>query len=175
MGRDRYKIVDSSYPYHITCTIRNWHPIFMDPDVVTIIISSLKFLQKEDLILYAYVIMENHLHLIVKSDNLSEKVKRFKSFTATEIVNYYSSTLKTKHLKKFKYINKLTHSKHKIWEEGFHPVMIENPETMSVKLKYVHENPVRRGYVDEAESWKYSSARNYSGQKGLIDVVTEWW
>ncbi len=146
----------------------------MDPEVVDIIIASLKYLQKENLIIFAYVIMENHIHFIVKSDNLSELIRRFKSYTATEIINYYSSTLKTKHLKKFKYINKLTHSKHKIWEEGFHPVMIENPETMSVKLKYVHENPVRRGYVDEAESWRYSSARNYSGQKGLVDVVTEW-
>jgi len=174
LGRDRYKIVDSSYPYHITCTISNWYPIFMDPEVVDIIIASLKYLQKEDLIIFAYVIMENHLHLIVKSDNLSEIIRRFKSYTATEIVNYYSSSLKTKQLKKFNYINNLAHSKHKIWEEGFHPVMIENTKIMSVKLKYVHENPVRRGYVDEMESWRYSSARNYSGQKGLIDVVTDW-
>ena len=146
----------------------------MDPEVVDIIIASLKYLQKEDLIIFAYVIMENHLHLIVKSDNLSEIIRRFKSYTATEIVNYYSSSLKTKQLKKFNYINNLSHSKHKIWEEGFHPVMIENTKIMSVKLKYVHENPVRRGYVDEMESWRYSSARNYSGQKGLIDVVTDW-
>jgi len=146
----------------------------MDPEVVDIIIASLKYLQKEDLIIFAYVIMENHLHLIVKSDNLSEIIRRFKSYTATEIVNYYSSSLKTKQLKKFNYINNLAHSKHKIWEEGFHPVMIENTKIMSVKLKYVHENPVRRGYVDEMESWRYSSARNYSGQKGLIDVVTDW-
>lgn len=114
MGRDRYKVVDTKYPYHITCTINNWYPIFIYPEIVNIIIDSLKYLQKEDLTIFAYVIMENHLHLIVKSDNLSEKIRRFKSYTATEIVKYYSLTFKTKHLKKFKYINKLTHSKHKI-------------------------------------------------------------
>ena len=34
--------------------------------------------------------------------------------------------------------------------------------------------PVVRGYVDDPVHWRYSSARNYAGQLGLIDVVTDW-
>ena len=34
---------------------------------------------------------------------------------------------------------------------------------MISKIKYIHENPVKRGYVDEATHWRYSSARDYEG------------
>jgi putative transposase len=39
------------------------------------------------------------------------------------------------------------------------------------RLKYIHNNPVKRGYVDLPEHWRYSSARDYLGQKGLLPVV----
>ena len=41
---------------------------------------------------------------------------------------------------------------------------------MREKLDYIHQNPVKRGYVDKAEHWRSSSARNYEGQAGVIDV-----
>ena len=39
------------------------------------------------------------------------------------------------------------------------------------KLDYIHQNPVVAGFVEEPEHWIYSSARDYEGEKGLIDVV----
>ena len=107
MGRDRYKILDTSSPYHITCTIRDWYPLFMNTDIIDIIYSSLKFLQKEDLLIYAYVIMENHLHLIAKSEILQTQIQRFKSYTATEILVYLKNFSHPQLLRNFKYINKI--------------------------------------------------------------------
>jgi putative transposase len=45
---------------------------------------------------------------------------------------------------------------------------------MLQKLEYIHYNPVKRGYVDEPTDWRSSSARNYAGRPGLIEVVTDW-
>jgi len=45
---------------------------------------------------------------------------------------------------------------------------------MVQKIEYIHNNPVRRGYVDEPQHWRYSSASNYAGTGGLIEVTTEW-
>jgi hypothetical protein len=42
------------------------------------------------------------------------------------------------------------------------------------KLEYTHNNPLRRGYVDDMLHWRYSSARNYAGQAGLLPVRTDW-
>jgi hypothetical protein len=63
---------------------------------------------------------------------------------------------------------------YQLWQEGSHPEQITSDEMMLQKLEYSHNNPIRRGYVDEATHWRYSSARNYEGRKGLIDVVTDW-
>jgi hypothetical protein len=53
--------------------------------------------------------------------------------------------------------------------------LIENDEVLRQKLDYIHQNPVKRGYVDLAEHWRYSSARNYAGQDGLLPVFMDWW
>ena len=41
---------------------------------------------------------------------------------------------------------------------------------MEQKLDYLHNNPVVEGIVDEPEDYVYSSARDYAGKKGLIDI-----
>ncbi|MEZ4867193.1 MAG: hypothetical protein R3C14_38070 [Caldilineaceae bacterium] len=42
------------------------------------------------------------------------------------------------------------------------------------KIEYIHNHPVQRGYVELPTHWRYSSARNYAGQEGLIPVQTTW-
>jgi putative transposase len=61
-----------------------------------------------------------------------------------------------------------------LWQEGSYPEWIQNDEMMRQKIEYIHQNPVKRGYVDLPEHWRYSSARNYAGQDGLIDVNIKW-
>jgi putative transposase len=63
---------------------------------------------------------------------------------------------------------------YQLWQEGSQPKEIQNDEMMRQKLEYIHYNPVKRGYVDLPEHWRYSSARNYLGQDGLVYVVTDW-
>jgi hypothetical protein len=67
-----------------------------------------------------------------------------------------------------------TDREHQLWQEGAHPEMIEGEAVMLRKLTYIHDNPVARGYVDDPLHWRYSSARNYDGKAGLIDVTTRW-
>ena len=45
---------------------------------------------------------------------------------------------------------------------------------MKDKIEYIHNNPVKRGYVDESQHWRYSSARDYEGLRGLLDVELFW-
>ncbi len=70
MGRSRYKIVDPKQPHFITCTVLHWIPVFTRPATVDIVLDSLRFLMGEGLKVYAYVILENHLHLLVQSEQL---------------------------------------------------------------------------------------------------------
>jgi hypothetical protein len=63
---------------------------------------------------------------------------------------------------------------YQFWQEGSHPQGIEGEAMLRQKLEYIHQNPVKRGYVDEPEHWRWSSARNYAGREGMIEVFTDW-
>ena len=93
MARSRYKFFPGdTLPYFITATSVNWLPLFSNPEIAKIIFDSLAFLQKEKrIILYAYVLMENHLHLTAAADNLSKELANFKSFTARQSIDYYTA------------------------------------------------------------------------------------
>ena len=59
---------------------------------------------------------------------------------------------------------------YQFWQEGVHAEMVFSEDIMRQKLKYIHENPVKRGYVAQAGHWRYSSAGHYEGLGGLIDI-----
>jgi hypothetical protein len=67
-----------------------------------------------------------------------------------------------------------TESEYQVWEEGSKPKQIDTDKVMDQKLDYMHNNPLKRGYVDDPVHWRYSSARNYAGLPGLIEVITDW-
>ena len=63
---------------------------------------------------------------------------------------------------------------YQLWQEGIQPKLIGNDSMMIEKINYIHQNPVKRGYIDEAKQWRYSSARDYEGEEGLIEVCRVW-
>jgi len=177
MGRSRYKIYEHTHPHFVTCTVLNWLPIFTRKESVDILLDSLKYLQKEeDLKLYAYVILENHIHLVVQSNDVSKSMRHFKSFTAKALLKLLQKENAETLLKQFQFYKK-AHKKDKtyqLWQEGYQPKLIQTDAMMLNKIGYIHENPVKRGYVDEARHWRYSSARDYEGISGLIEVEKFW-
>ena len=177
MGRSRYKIYHPQQPHFLTNTIINWLPIFTRPATVNILLQSFQYLQQQhQLKLYGFVILENHMHWLAQSENLPKDIHRFKSYTAKMIIRHLQQQQQYKLLKQLAFYKK----KHKadrqyqLWEEGSHPEEIQGEQMLLQKLEYIHLNPVKRGYVDDASDWRYSSARNYQQGEGLIDVVTSW-
>ncbi len=177
MGRSRYQFEEPNKPHFMTLTICGWQPIFTQPETVQIILDSWIYLQKEgDFKLYGYVILENHIHFVAQSEDMQKDLQRFKSYTARQIIDY----LKAKNIKLilqqlafYKKAHK-SESDYQLWQEGSHPQLIESEDVLRQKLDYMHNNPVKRGYIDRPEHWRYSSARDYMGDIGLIDVFKQW-
>jgi REP element-mobilizing transposase RayT len=89
--RSRYRIFETEYPYCMTCTIVGWAPIFTRPETFELIYDSWRFLQRErQFQLFAYVILENHLHLIARAP--VEVMRHFKSFTGRQIIDLAGTT-----------------------------------------------------------------------------------
>lgn len=174
MGRSRFKFYESHYPYFITCSLLEGIPLFSDPQITRIILDSLEFLQDYRKVkLYGYVLMENHMHMIIESENNSEVLKNFKSFTAKKILESLEERNRLHDLKKLKF-HKRAHkhqSNYQVWQEGGHPKQLDDREKMRSCLEYIHNNPVKAGYIDDTTHWRYSSARNYHGTSGLIPIT----
>jgi hypothetical protein len=64
-----------------------------------------------------------------------------------------------------------TQQRYQVWQEGSHPQMIASEAMLRQKVEYIHQNPVKRGYVDDPAHWRYSSYRNYLGEAGLLPVT----
>ena len=172
MGRSRYHVLGTE-PHFLTCTVINWIPLFGKVEFTQIILDSLNFLQRQQrLTLYAYVIMENHLHIIASAASLSKEIGNFKSFTARCIIDLLEKNNSNYILNQLEFykLKHKTRQEYQLWQEGFHPQAILDEEMLRQKLDYIHNNPVRRGYVDEPAHWRYSSYRNYIGQLGLLQV-----
>ena len=177
MGRSRYKIYEPTYPHFVTCTVLHWIPLFTRQESVQIIIDSLKFLQQKDnLKLYAYVILENHLHMVVQSNDIDKSMKAFKQYTAKALLELLKKENVKMILDQLQFYKKAHHkaTDYQVWEEGYQPKLIQTDAMMISKIKYIHQNPVKRGYVDEERHWRYSSARDYVGEKGLIEIERFW-
>ena len=63
-----------------------------------------------------------------------------------------------------------TDSSHQVWQEGFHPQQLYSEDVLRQKVDYLHHNPVRAGLVERPEDWFYSSARNYAGLNGALEI-----
>lgn len=151
MGRNRYLITEPDKPHFFTCTVVEWLPVFTRPQAVAILFDSWAYLRaNEEFRLYGYVVMENHIHFI---DHLRQQ--------RTELLLDQLRFTKRTHKSDREY---------QFWQEGFHAELILSEKMMRQKLEYIHNNPVKRGYVERAEHWRYSSARNYCGQESLIEI-----
>ena len=176
MGRSRYKITDPQQPHFVTLTVLHWIPIFTRPETVDILLDCLRFLSRDGLKVYAWVILENHCHFVLQSKALDQDIARFKSWTAKKLIQYLAENKVRQILDQLAFYKKAHKNDraYQFWQEGVHPELIQDEDMIRQKVEYIHLNPVERGYVDKPEHWRYSSARNYSGQQGLLEACTQW-
>jgi len=129
------------------------------------------------MIVYGYVIMSNHVHLVVQSSEgkLSDLLRDFKKFTANTILRKIQNEPESRRewmLERFKLATE-SHSRNKnyqLWQYGNHAEEIYTAKFMWSKLDYIHMNPVRAGIVERASDYIYSSASNYVDDNGLVQI-----
>ncbi len=173
-----YRIKEQGEVYFLTLQIVGWIDLFSRIDYRNIVIDNLKFCQKhKGLILYAYVIMSNHIHLIVQADNenLSDVLRDFKSYTSKCMLLHIEQGTESRRewllmlFKKSAQMHK-RNSKYQVFTHDNHAVHLYSDKFIDQKLAYIHDNPVRAGIVKEPEDYIYSSASNYALEPSLIDV-----
>ncbi len=128
--RSRYTIREPDFPYFITCTVVQWIPIFTRKPYFDILIDSLQFCrQHKGLKLHAYVILDNHLHMVSAGPDLADIIRDFKSYTAKSLITRLEQDHKTWVLNQLQYYKQRTkiNSAYQVWQEGSHPQQISSP------------------------------------------------
>ena len=177
-----YAIKEKDGIYFLTSTIVGWVDVFTRQQYRDIILDSFNYCRKnKNLNVHAYVIMSNHMHWLASAKpgfELDGVVRDFKKHTSKEIVKAIEANEKESRkewlLNMFAFAGH-THTdneKNKLWQKGNHPEIIYTDKFFDQKLNYIHNNPVRAGLVEQPEDYLYSSARDYKGKKGLIEIDT---
>ncbi len=171
----------TSEVYFVTATVVDWVDIFSRPTYKHIVLESLIYCQQnKGLKIYAWVLMTNHLHMIVGSNDenkVSDIMRDFKKFTSKKIIEYLQTDNQESRrewmLNRFEYAGRNNERiKHyKFWQDGNDAQEIYLNDYFEQKLNYIHENPVKAEIVNKAEEYRYSSAIDYAGGKGLINVL----
>lgn len=173
MTRTRYKITEPGKPHFITCTTVRWIALFSSPPVNRLLLDAMRHLQDRNrLRVHAYVIMHHHMHAIVSSTDLIRELGIFKSYTARKTIDYLAEK-KAFHILDLLAENRQRHKtdrRYQLWQEGSHPELIGTADMFRQKAAYIHYNPVKCGFVDAPEDWRYSSARNYAGREALLEI-----
>jgi len=167
--------------YHLTLGIIDWTDIFIRPVFKQVIIESLNyFVSKRGLVLYGWCLMTNHLHLLAqpeKSFNLSLLIKDFKKFTTRIILDDIDAEPEARRtwiLKNFREAAKSSRQmeRFQVWQEKINPIEIdmENLGLLHEQLDLIHNTPVRERVVSKAEEYLHSSARDYFGMNGLVNI-----
>ena len=163
MGRWK-NISLEGYTYFITTKIRDYVKVFETKPYFDIILENLNFYRhKFGFKLWAYVIMPEHIHLMIHladKNDLSKIMEEFKRYTSKQILAKLKQHEKV-HLVELFTIANPKKEKHMVWEEGFRGLGIRSERGFNIKVNYIHNNPVKRGLAEKPEDYIYSSYRNY--------------
>ena len=129
--------------------------------------------------LFAWCIMPSHVHLIFrdKNNNPSQLIKEFKTYTSKQIQKAIEIHPQESRKEWILWMMERAGSKNsnvkkrQFWQQHNQPIEVWSEKVIQQKLDYLHNNPIESGFVTKAEEWKFSSAIDYAGGKGQIEIV----
>jgi REP element-mobilizing transposase RayT len=175
-GTTSYRIKNEEGLYYLTFATVEWLDVFTRKHYKDIVVDSINYCQREKgLELFSWVLMHNHMHMIVKAKEgfkLSEIIRDFKKFTAQRIIKAIQKKPESRidwllgEMLKAGEANSKKQS-YQLWRNDNHPIELSSNEVIKQKADYIQNNPVLEGIVARAADYLYSSAKNYEGEEVL--------
>ena len=105
---------------------------------------------------YGYVVMPEHVHLMLSEperETLADALKSLKQGVSRRLIG---------------------NAEH-FWQKRYYDFNVRNHPQFVEKLRYIHRNPVKRGLCERPEDWEWSSFRHYAtGREGPVEIESEW-
>lgn len=175
----KYKFHNPTATYFVSFATVYWLDIFIRQKYFEVLAASVDYCRREKgLELYAYCFMPSHVHLIFRdtNGNPTSLLRDFKKYTAKKMISTIEENPQESRkewlLSMFERAgkNKGNVSKYQFWQHHNHPIELWSTSVIKQKLAYIHNNPVKSGFVTEPLEWKYSSARNFLGDHTILEI-----
>ena len=175
-----YKFHNPEGVYFISFATVYWLDVFIRELYTDCIVKNLNYcVAKKGMEIYGWCIMSSHIHLIFKSSEQkpSDLIRDFKSYISKELIKLIENNIQESRrewlLNAFKKAanNNSNNTKNQFWQQHNKPIELWSSKVIEQKLDYIHNNPVEAGFVEEPHYWKYSSAKDYCDEKGLVNLV----
>ncbi len=176
----KYKFRDQDKLYFISFAVVNWIDLFIRNEYKQIMLESWKYCQlNKGLEIYGWCIMTSHIHMIIGSnhDKLEDIVRDMKRHTSERLKEAIRSNPKESRREWMLWMmeragrQNSNNSHFQLWRQDNHPIELFGHKVLHQKLDYIHNNPVESGLVEKPEDYLYSSARDYYGFPGMIDIL----
>jgi len=131
------------YPYVVTTVTLDREPILKESRAANAVVEAILFGKRRQwYYLLSFVIMPDHMHLVIipRDKNISQCMKSVKGFSARRI-------------------NSMFDRRGSVWQNGFYDYILDDEEKVLSRMRYVENNPVRKGIVTNTEDYGYSSAK----------------
>ena len=178
----RYKVYDHQIPVFVTSTVVGWIDALSREWYKELLCESLQFcIDNKGLKLHAWVLMNNHFHLIVSASaghKIGDIMRDLKKFTAKRIIDAIAQNPEESrkewmiNMFAFAGAHKADNEQYQFWQHDYHPITLDTGEKLRDRFAYLHNNPVKAGIVWDPEHYKYSSAIDYFTERpGLLPIV----
>ena len=159
----RYLISQDSPALYITVVTKDRLPVFQKEYLKNVVCEAIDEARKRFL-LFAYVIMVDHLHILTsKPSTTSEVLRVLKSLTARRVIDYLTENNHMTSLAKLRHQERDRNYKYSLWQTEKNVLPIFSEAMFIEKLNYIHQNPVRAKLVTSATDYRWSSARIWQG------------
>src|SRR5680860_449048 len=170
----KYKFHNPEGVYFVSFAVEGWVDVFTRNEYKNILVENLKYCQNQKgLEIFAWCIMTNHVHLVIRAKDgyrLSDILRDFKKFTSKELLKAIAANIQESRkdwlLEQFE-----TPEGFRFWRADNKPIELWSNAVIDQKITYLHQNPVEEGLVFKAEDYVYSSAIDYSGENGMLDII----
>ena len=146
--------------YFFTSVAHQRLPIFQTDKLKKIMVDALDEARRSaDLLLFAYVIMLDHYHIITDGRREpSDTLRYLNGISAKRILDHLKANAPAS-LGKLKMFEKKRGYKYSVWEHHPDTFLITSESTFMQKVNYIHFNPVNAGLVEHPDNYLYSSSR----------------
>jgi REP element-mobilizing transposase RayT len=168
-----FRISKDNPAFYLTAVTKDRLPIFRTDLLAQVMCNALDEARRSgNFLIFAYVIMMDHLHLVTNSKIDSNEILRFvKGIGSRRIIDHLKERGQSDSLEQLRVQHRSDGSNYMVWQRHPNTRLLWSESMLWQRIQYTHLNPVRAELVDHPNDWKWSSARIWHGRRAETEPL----